>query len=84
MAGIAVRHPLIVAAGNHYGVTIATCVPADPESKGGTEATVRIAKPTWCPPTPTCETNTETDSAWRGGVKPCVRTFLLSRREPGV
>ena len=28
----------------HYGVTIATCVPADPESKGGSEATVRIAK----------------------------------------
>lgn len=44
VAGIAVRHPLIVAAGRHYGVTIATCVPADPESKGGSEATVRIAK----------------------------------------
>lgn len=44
VAGIAVRHPLLVAAGAHYGVTIATCVPADPESKGGSEATVRIAK----------------------------------------
>ena len=44
VAGIAVRHPLIVAAGLHYGVTIATCVPADPESKGGSEATVRVAK----------------------------------------
>lgn len=44
VAGIAVRHPLIVAAGGHYGVTITTCVPADPESKGGSEATVRIAK----------------------------------------
>lgn len=44
VAGIAVRHPLIVEAGLHYGVTIATCVPADPESKGGSEATVRIAK----------------------------------------
>jgi hypothetical protein len=28
----------------YYGVTIATCVPADPESKGGSEATVRVAK----------------------------------------
>ena len=28
----------------HYGLTIATCVPADPQSKGGSEATVRIAK----------------------------------------
>jgi hypothetical protein len=34
----------MVALGGHYGVTIATCVPADPESKGGVEATVRIAK----------------------------------------
>jgi hypothetical protein len=25
-------------------VTIATCVPADPQSKGGSEATVRVAK----------------------------------------
>jgi transposase len=44
VAGVAVRHPLIVEVGHHYGVTIATCVPADPESKGGSEATVRVAK----------------------------------------
>jgi hypothetical protein len=41
---IAVRDRQIVAASRHYGLTIATCVPADPESKGGSEATVRIAK----------------------------------------
>ena len=44
VAGVAVRHPEIVAAGAHYGITVATCVPADPESKGGSEATVRVAK----------------------------------------
>ena len=44
VAGIAVRHPEMVAFGGHYGVTIETCVPADPESKGGVEATVRVAK----------------------------------------
>jgi hypothetical protein len=44
VAGIAVRHPEIVAVGGHYGITVVTCVPADPESKGGSEATVRIAK----------------------------------------
>ena len=38
------RTPTIVAVGRHYGLTIATCVPADPESKGGSEATVRIAR----------------------------------------
>ena len=44
VCGIAVRNPQIVAASRHYGLTIQTCVPADPESKGGSEATVRIAK----------------------------------------
>lgn len=44
VCGIAVRHPDIVAASRHYGLTIHTCQSADPESKGGSEATVRIAK----------------------------------------
>src|SRR5947209_7413039 len=44
VAGIAMRNPRLVAAASHYGVTVATCVPADPESKGGSEATVRVAK----------------------------------------
>jgi transposase len=44
IARIAVRHPEIVEVGRHYGLTIRTCVPADPQSKGGSEATVRIAK----------------------------------------
>jgi transposase len=42
--GIAVRHPQIVSVGRHYGLTIATGVPADPESKGGSEAMVRVAR----------------------------------------
>ena len=33
-----------VSVGRHCGLTIATCVPADPQSKGGSEATVRVAK----------------------------------------
>src|SRR3954465_4254089 len=44
VCGIAVRNPKIVAAARHYGFTIQTWVPADPQSKGGSEATVRIAK----------------------------------------
>lgn len=44
VCGIAVRNPQIVSVGRHYGLTIQTCVPADPQSKGGSEATVRIAK----------------------------------------
>jgi transposase len=44
IAGIAVRNPQIVAVAHYYGLTIATCVPADPESKGGSESTVKLAK----------------------------------------
>jgi transposase len=44
IAGVPVRHPDIVAAGRHYGCTVETCVPYDPESKGGAEHTVKIAK----------------------------------------
>jgi hypothetical protein len=44
VAGVAIRHPELVRAGRHYGVTVHTCEPADPESKGGSEATVKIAK----------------------------------------
>lgn len=44
IAGVAVRNPGLVAFGRHYGLTIATCVPCDPQSKGGAEATVRLAQ----------------------------------------
>jgi transposase len=44
VARIPVRNPEIVEVARHYGMTIRTCFPADPESKGSSEATVRIAK----------------------------------------
>ena len=44
IAGIGVRHPEIVAAGRHYGMEVNACVPFDPESKGGSESTVKVAK----------------------------------------
>ncbi len=44
VAGLWVRHPEVVAFGRHYGVQIVTCVAFDPESKGGSESTVRVAK----------------------------------------
>ena len=44
VAGVPVRHPEIVAVGRHYGMTVHTCVPYDPESKGGSESTVKVAK----------------------------------------
>lgn len=44
VAGVPVRNPAAVAFGRYYGLTVATCLPADPQTKGGSEATVRIAK----------------------------------------
>ena len=44
VAGIAVRNPQMVAFSRHYGVTVHTCEPADPASKGGSESTVKLAK----------------------------------------
>lgn len=44
IAGIAIRNRTAVDVSRYYGITIATCVPFDPESKGGSEAAVRVAK----------------------------------------
>ncbi|RCG16203.1 IS21 family transposase [Sphaerisporangium album] len=44
IARVAVRHPQMVELGRHYGCVVCTCEPFDPESKGGVEATVKIAK----------------------------------------
>ena len=44
VAGIPVRNGAAVQFGRHYGLTVATCVPGDPASKGGSESTVKIAK----------------------------------------
>ncbi|WP_460303229.1 hypothetical protein [Actinocorallia aurea] len=44
VAGVPVRHPLMVEAGRHYGCRIETCEPYDPASKGGVECTVKLAK----------------------------------------
>jgi transposase len=43
IARIPVRHPTMVEVGHYYGITLTSCVPADPQSKGGSEATVRIS-----------------------------------------
>ena len=44
VAGMAVRNPQTVAFARHYGLTVHTCEPADPASKGGSESTVKLAK----------------------------------------
>jgi transposase len=72
IARVPVRHPDIVAAGRHYGMTIRTCVPADPQSKGGTEASVRIAKADLVPTERTCWSGTPPSVSSTGPVGCCV------------
>ena len=44
VAGVPVRNAATVDFAAHYGLTVATCLPADPAVKGGSESTVRVAK----------------------------------------
>ena len=44
VAGLAVRNREMLGVAHYYGVGIHTCVVADPESKGGSESTVKLAK----------------------------------------
>ena len=87
VAGVPVRHPEMVAVGGHYGITVATCVPADPESKGGSEATVRVAKADLVP----TDANLRGDyTSWAELVEACeaftaevnARVHRVTRRPP--
>ena len=44
IAGVPVRNSAMAAFGRYYGVSVLTCEPADPATKGGVEAAVKIAK----------------------------------------
>jgi transposase len=71
VAGIAVRNPEIVEVARHYGTTVRTCLPADPETKGGSEATVRIAKGDLVPR----EVNLREDYRTFGELEAACRNF---------
>jgi len=71
VAGVRVRHPDIVAACRHYGLTVHSCVPFDPESKGGSEATVRISKADLVP----TDANLLPDYASFGGLVSACEEF---------
>lgn len=44
VAGVPVRNQQTLDFARHYGVTVLTCRPADPATKGGVEASVKLAK----------------------------------------
>lgn len=89
VCGIAVRNPRIVSVGRHYGLTVATCVAADPQSKGGSEATVRIAKADLVPTDhnlrPAYEDFAELEAACEGfSNRVNTREHRVTRRAPAV
>jgi transposase len=85
VAGVPVRHPEIVAAGRHYGCKVETCEPFDPESKGGAEHTVKIAKADLVPTTanllPVYSSFTDLADAC---VEWCERVNARPHRETGA
>jgi transposase len=87
VAGIAVRNPQMLAFARHYGVTVHTCEPADPASKGGSESTVKLAKADLVPK----DTNllgaygsfAELEAACQGFCEQVnARTHRVTRRTP--
>ena len=44
IAGVPVRNQQTVDFARHYGITVLTCQPADPATKGGVESSVKLAK----------------------------------------
>ena len=84
VAGVAVRHPLIVAAGHHYGCVINTCEPADPQSKGGSESTVKIAKWDLVPTTANLRDDYESFTELEAAAEAfCVKVNGRVHRETG-
>lgn len=87
VAGVPVRHPQIAAAGRHYGTQITTCVPSDPESKGGSEATVKIAKADLVPTSVNLRDRFDTFAELRDActafmAKVNTRPHRVTRRKP--
>jgi len=71
VAGMAVRNPQTVAFARHYGLTVHTCEPADPATKGGSESTVKLAKADLVP----TETNLLPAYASFGDLEAACDTF---------
>ncbi len=87
VAGVPVRNPAMVAFSRHYGVTIHTCVPADPASKGGSESSVKIAKADLVPKDtnllPAYESFAQLEAACEAFCEQVnTRTHRVTRRAP--
>lgn len=72
VAGLPVRNQQTVMFGKYYGVTVHTCVPYDPASKGGVEHTVKLAKADLVPK----DTNLRPEYSSFGELEAACRAFM--------
>ena len=89
VAGVPVRNLQTIDFGRHYRVTVLTCQPADPASKGGVEASVKLAKADIVPTV----TNLRDEYASFGELEGACEAFVVdvngrehraTRRKPEV
>lgn len=71
VAGMAVRNQAMLAFARHYGITVLTCEPADPATKGGSESTVKVPKADLVP----TETNLRDEYASFAELEPACEAF---------
>lgn len=89
IAGVPVRNQQTVDFARHYAVTVLTCQPADPASKGGVQSSVKIAKADIVPK----DTNLRAEYATFAEVEAACQAFMdevnnrehrATRRKPAV
>ena len=86
VAGIAVRHPKMVAAGRHYGCRCTRACRSTRSPRAASEATVRIAKADLVPDRArTCAAPTDRSPSWSAACEAwCEQVNARSHRETGA
>lgn len=72
VAGVPVRNQQTLDFARHYGVTVLTCQPADPATKGGVEASVKLAKADLVP----TDTNLRTQYSSFAALEAACEAFM--------
>jgi hypothetical protein len=89
VAGVPVRNQQTLEFARHYGVSVLTCQPADPATKGGVEASVKLAKADIVP----TDTNLLAEYATFAGLEAACEAFMdevnhrehrVTRRKPAA
>ena len=72
VAGVPVRNQQTLDFARHYGISVLTCQPADPATKGGVEASVKLAKADLVP----TDTNLRSDYSSFAELEAACQVFM--------